>query len=92
MTDHIPPEAVEAAVQAHADSSINPDSNGTEEDMRAALEAAYPLLREGIAAEVLNEAADAIQALHPGEVKNSVTFLRERAAALSTAKEAMKHE
>jgi hypothetical protein len=30
----------------------------------------------------LEDAADAIQALHPGEVKNSVTFLRARAAAV----------
>ncbi len=43
-------------------------------------------IRADIAAEVLAEAADAIQALHPGEVKNSVTFLRDRAATLSTAK------
>lgn len=31
-------------------------------------------------ARALEDAADAIQALHPGEVKNSVTFLRDRAA------------
>jgi hypothetical protein len=36
-------------------------------------------------AAVLNEAADAIQALHPGEVKASVVFLRERAAAVLSA-------
>jgi hypothetical protein len=36
-------------------------------------------------AEVLNEAADAIQALHPGEVKASVVSLRERAAAVLSA-------
>lgn len=38
--------------------------------------------REG-AVEALREAADEIQALHPGEVKNSVTFLRERAARIA---------
>jgi hypothetical protein len=41
--------------------------------------------REGFVAgyrRALQDAADAIQALHPGEVKNSVTFLRARAAAV----------
>lgn len=37
------------------------------------------------AVDELNAAADAIQALHPGEVKNSVVFLRERAARLAAA-------
>jgi hypothetical protein len=41
------------------------------------------LLRDGFLAgyrRALEDAADAIQALHPGEVKNSVTFLRNMAA------------
>lgn len=33
--------------------------------------------------EALREAADDIQALHPGEVKNSVIWLRDRAATLA---------
>jgi len=33
-------------------------------------------------AKALDDAADAIQALHPGETKNSVVFLRERAQGL----------
>lgn len=34
-----------------------------------------------VTAQALREAADAIEALHPGETKNSVIWLRERAAA-----------
>lgn len=46
------------------------------------LEAVERIVAEHVAAakaEALREAADAIQALHPGEVKNSVIWLRDRA-------------
>jgi hypothetical protein len=41
--------------------------------------------RDALAAKALEDAADAIQALHPGEVKNSVTFLRDRATRIRAA-------
>lgn len=44
--------------------------------------------KEGFTAgyrQALLDAADAIQALHPGEVKASVTFLRHRALHTATA-------
>ncbi len=69
----IPEAAIEAAMK-----------RGTFFDQRrnvkSVLEAAYPVLYKEISAAVLNDAADAIQAIHPGEVKNSVVFLRERAS------------
>lgn len=47
-------------------------------------EAALAVARRDAATTALREAADAIQALHPGEVKASVTFLRGRASMLAS--------
>ena len=86
MNANISDKAVAAAMTMYEDALMAHESITERDAMEAALLAAYVVLRADIAAEVLAEAADAIQALHPGEVKNSVTFLRDRAAPLSTAK------
>ena len=41
-----------------------------------------PAREREAAVKALDDAADGIQALHPGEVKNSVVWLRARASAL----------
>lgn len=60
---------------------LNGEKDQSIDQLRADLDAAKA--RADVAGrQALLDAADAIQALHPGEVKNSVTFLRDRAALL----------
>jgi hypothetical protein len=53
-----------------------------DERIRATLTAVLPKMETTLKAQGLLEAAAAIQALHPGEIKNSVIFLCERATVI----------
>ena len=65
--------------------SIDPVDGPTDamrQAVRAALQAASPFIK----AEALRNAAAAIQAMHPGEVKNSVVFLENLATEIEKGK------
>lgn len=51
----------------------------------AVIDAAAPHLTPAVQAQALQDAADEIQALHPGEVKASVEWLRSRADCIRSA-------